>query len=167
LLSIIEMASRVDGRVAVLKADDETATGFRMLMRSIQATFAAFCRAHSPSKGLCVSPVPSAAISNLVPTRKLRVTINLGNMVLAQKDPVTGEPRGVTAELARGLGKRLDVPVTLIPFDAAGKVFEAVKTGGASPPSHLFRPLRQSPGRWNRPAHIPRLSARASRSAAE
>jgi polar amino acid transport system substrate-binding protein len=51
-------------------------------------------------------------------------------MVLAQKDPVTGEPRGVTAELARELGKRLGVPVTLIPFDAAGKVFDAVKAGG-------------------------------------
>ena len=51
-------------------------------------------------------------------------------MVLAQKDPLTGEPRGVTAELARELGKRLGVPVELHPFDGAGKVFEAVKAGG-------------------------------------
>ncbi|MPZ55231.1 MAG: transporter substrate-binding domain-containing protein [Rhizobiales bacterium] len=76
-------------------------------------------------------PAPtSAAVSDLAPTGKLRVAINLGNSVLAQKDPATGEPRGVTAELAAELGKRLGVPVALHPFDAAGKVFEAVKAGG-------------------------------------
>ena len=76
-------------------------------------------------------PSPSAAIvSELAPTGTLRVAINLGNMVLAQQDPATGEPRGVTAELARELGKRLDVPVAFSLFDGAGKVFEAVKGGG-------------------------------------
>jgi polar amino acid transport system substrate-binding protein len=74
-------------------------------------------------------PTPTV-IADLAPTGTLRVAINLGNIVLAQKDAATGEPRGVTAELARELGKRLGVPVVLHPFDAAGKVFEAVKGGG-------------------------------------
>jgi polar amino acid transport system substrate-binding protein len=72
----------------------------------------------------------SAAVSELAPTGTLRVAINLGNMVLAQRDAATGEPCGVTPELARELGRRLGVPVALQTFDAAGKVFEAVKAGG-------------------------------------
>jgi len=75
-------------------------------------------------------PVSPAAVKDLAPTGKLRVAINLGNMVLAQKDPATGEPRGVTADLAKELGKRLGVPVEFNLFDGAGKVFEAVKGGG-------------------------------------
>jgi polar amino acid transport system substrate-binding protein len=77
-----------------------------------------------------VPAISPAVVKDLAPTGKLRVAINLGNMVLAQKDPATGEPRGVTAELAQELGKRLGVPVELHPFDGAGKVFEAVKGGG-------------------------------------
>src|SRR5215213_9353546 len=40
---------------------------------------------------------------------RLRAAINFGNAVLAQRDPVTGEPRGVSVELARALGQRLGV----------------------------------------------------------
>ena len=69
-------------------------------------------------------------VKDLAPTGKLRVAINFGNIVLAQKDPATGAPRGVTAELAQELGKRLGVPVEFHGFDGAGKVFEAVKAGG-------------------------------------
>jgi polar amino acid transport system substrate-binding protein len=69
-------------------------------------------------------------ISDLAPTGVLRVAINLGNIVLAQRDPVAGEPRGVTPELAHELARRLGVPVALQTFDAAGKVFDAVKAGG-------------------------------------
>jgi polar amino acid transport system substrate-binding protein len=76
-----------------------------------------------------VPTVPPAARSELAPTGKLRAAINFGNPVLAQKDPRTGEPRGVSVDLARELGRRLGVPVELVTFDAAGKVFEALKTG--------------------------------------
>src|SRR3954469_13791914 len=57
----------------------------------------------------------------------LRAEINFGNAVLAQRDPVTGEPRGVSVELARALGQKLGAPVDLVLFDAAGKVFEGLK----------------------------------------
>jgi len=76
-----------------------------------------------------VPTVPPGARSDLAPTGVLRVAINFGNPVLAQKDPATGEPRGVSVDLARELGRRLGVPVVLVTFDAAGKVVEALKTG--------------------------------------
>lgn len=65
----------------------------------------------------------------LAPTGRLRAAINFGNPVLAQKDPATGEPRGVSVDLARELGRRLGLPVDLVPYDAAGKVVDAIKTG--------------------------------------
>lgn len=76
-----------------------------------------------------MSSVTPEIVKDLAPTGKLRVSINLGNIVLAQKDPATGAPKGVTVDLARELGRRLDKPVELVPFDAAGKAFEALKAG--------------------------------------
>jgi polar amino acid transport system substrate-binding protein len=75
-----------------------------------------------------VPTVPPGARSELAPTGKLRAAINFGNPVLAQKDPASGEPRGVSVDLARELGRRLGVPVELVIYDAAGKVFDALKT---------------------------------------
>lgn len=69
----------------------------------------------------------SDAVGHLAPTGRLRAAINFGNPVLAQKDAATGAPRGVSVDLARALGERLGVPVDLVTFDAAGKVFEALK----------------------------------------
>lgn len=71
----------------------------------------------------------AAAVKALAPNGKLRAAINFGNVVLAQKDPATGEPRGVSGELARELAKRLGVPIEFVTFDAAGKVFDALKRG--------------------------------------
>jgi len=66
---------------------------------------------------------------DLAPTGRLRAAINFGNPVLAQRDAATGEPRGVSVDLALELGRRLALPVDLIAYDAAGKVVDAVKTG--------------------------------------
>jgi polar amino acid transport system substrate-binding protein len=70
-----------------------------------------------------------AVLKDLAPTGKLRAAINLGNGVLAQTDAATGKPKGITPDLANELGRRLGVPVELVIFNAAGKVFDAVKTG--------------------------------------
>jgi polar amino acid transport system substrate-binding protein len=69
------------------------------------------------------------ALKELAPGGKLRAAINFGNSVLAQKDPATGEPKGITPDLARELAKRLGVPVEFVTYEAAGKVFDAVKSG--------------------------------------
>src|SRR5664279_4634024 len=71
----------------------------------------------------------AAAVANLAPTGKLRAAINFGNPVLAVKDAATGEPRGVSVDLARELGRRLGVPVELVTYEAAGKVTDALKSG--------------------------------------
>jgi polar amino acid transport system substrate-binding protein len=67
-------------------------------------------------------------LRDLAPNGRIRAAINFGNPVLAQKHPGTGEARGASVELARELARRLDVPLELVTFDAAGKVFEALKT---------------------------------------
>jgi polar amino acid transport system substrate-binding protein len=72
----------------------------------------------------CVTPdvVPYDVVRDLAPTGKLRAAINFGNPVLAQKDPKTGEPRGVSVDLAREVARRADIPLEIVPYDAAGKV---------------------------------------------
>ena len=79
----------------------------------------------------CTTPAlpplpPLAPTAELAPTGKLRAAINLGNPILASKDS-SGQPQGVSVDLARELGKRLGVAVEMVIFDAAGKAVEAVK----------------------------------------
>lgn len=64
------------------------------------------------------------AVRQLTSTGELRAALNFGNPVLAQRDPATGEPRGVSADLARGLAQRLGVSVRFKAFETAGKIFE-------------------------------------------
>jgi polar amino acid transport system substrate-binding protein len=73
--------------------------------------------------------IPLSLRSALVPTGKLRVGINYGNPVLATRDPASGELSGVAVDLARELGRLLELPVELVAFGSAGKLFEGVKTG--------------------------------------
>ncbi len=61
---------------------------------------------HRPTGKAVRTIVPPGARSDLAPTGKLRAAINFGNPVLAQKDPASGEPRGVSVDLARELGRR-------------------------------------------------------------
>ena len=70
-----------------------------------------------------------AARGELAPSGKLRAAINFGNPILATRDAATGEPRGVSVDLAREFGKRLGTPVELVTFTAAGKVVEGIKSG--------------------------------------
>ena len=68
----------------------------------------------------------------LAPDGRLRAAINFGNPILANKDAKTGESVGVSVDLARELGRRLNVPVDLVTFTAAGKVVEAVTANEVS-----------------------------------
>jgi polar amino acid transport system substrate-binding protein len=84
---------------------------------------------------------PPDALKELAPTGKLRAAINLGNAVLAQRGP-DGAPKGVTTDLSRELARRIGVPVELITFEAAGKVFEAIKAGGIDLAFIAIEPVR-------------------------
>lgn len=62
----------------------------------------------------------------LAPTGVMRAAINFGNAVLAQRDPSSGEPRGVSPAIARELASRTGLGLAFVTFDAAGKVFAAL-----------------------------------------
>lgn len=68
-------------------------------------------------------------LKELAPTGRLRASINLGNVVLAQGTPE--EPRGVSVDLARELARRAGVPGELVTWPAAKPSFDAVKAGNA------------------------------------
>ena len=76
------------------------------------------------------------------PTGKLRASINLGNPILANKHPQTGEPFGVSIDLARTFAQRLGVDIELVVFDAAGKSVEAVRNEQADIGFFAIDPLR-------------------------
>ena len=78
----------------------------------------------------------------LAPSGQLRAAINLGNPVLAQRDPGTAELGGVSVAIARELGRRLGVPVELVPFDKAGDVFAALQRGAWDVAFLAIEPVR-------------------------
>jgi len=70
--------------------------------------------------------IDSAVVKAFAPTGALRASINLGNPILANRDPSSGEPCGVSVDLARAFAEHLGVPLELVVFDAAAKSVEAV-----------------------------------------
>lgn len=70
--------------------------------------------------------IASSIVQAFTPTGRLRASINLGNPILAGRDPATGEPAGVSIDLARAFAQRLGVALELVVFDTAGKSVDAV-----------------------------------------
>ncbi len=68
----------------------------------------------------------TSLIQAFAPTGRLRASINLGNPILASRDPVNGKVGGVSVDIALALAERLHLDLELIVFDAAGKSVEAV-----------------------------------------
>lgn len=86
--------------------------------------------------------VATDIIENLAPTGTLRVSINLGNPVLAQGTPES--PSGITVDIARELARRLGLELHLQCFDAARKSFEAVVSGDADLCFLAIEPARKA-----------------------
>jgi polar amino acid transport system substrate-binding protein len=79
--------------------------------------------------------------TEFAPTGTLRAAINLGNPILANKD-ANGQPIGVSIDLATELAKRLELPLGLEVFDAAGKSVEAVTNENADFGFFAIDPVR-------------------------
>lgn len=73
--------------------------------------------------------IEPTSFSSFAPTGTLRVGINLGNPILANEESGTKILHGVTIDIANEIGKRISLPVQLIPFKTAGATVDAVKAG--------------------------------------
>jgi len=72
-----------------------------------------------------------AFADNIAPTGTLRAAYLSSNPAQAVRDPTTGDIRGASADLARELAKRRNVPVALVPLPNPAAVIEAVAKGEA------------------------------------
>jgi len=113
-------AAQSDGAPARPAASIVGAAGRRAALTALGTTLAA-----------CALPgtapdARAAARASLAPSGTLRAAINFGNPILANRDPATRRPVGVSVDLARELGRELGVAVELLPFEAAGRVTDAL-----------------------------------------
>ena len=65
------------------------------------------------------------------PTGILRASINLGNPILANRDPQTGQPVGVSVDLAQGVADKLELGLELVVFEKAAESVDALSKGVA------------------------------------
>jgi polar amino acid transport system substrate-binding protein len=93
---------------------------------------------------------PPAVVRELAPGGRLRVAINLGNPVLAQRLP-TGELAGVSVDLARELGRRLNLPVDLTAYPGAGQTVDALGQGAWDLAFLAIDPLRADVAAFSHP----------------
>src|SRR5262249_59849230 len=69
------------------------------------------------------SPMPDAKlVAELAPTGVLRAAINMGNFLLVTGKAPSGDPTGVSPDMALAIGARLGVPVKFIPYARPGKI---------------------------------------------
>jgi polar amino acid transport system substrate-binding protein len=89
-------------------------------------------------------PVDPALPAAFAPGGALRASINLGNPVLAGRDPASGEPAGVSVDLAGELTRRLGLPLELVVFDGAAASVEAVRADRADVGFFAVDPARSA-----------------------
>lgn len=84
----------------------------------------------------------SSLVKSFTPTGRLRASINLGNPILANQDPASGQPFGVSIDLAHEFAKRLGVELELVVTETAGKSVAALKNEQADIGFFAIDPLR-------------------------
>ena len=109
---------------------------------------------------------PEALIRALAPGGRLRAAINLGNPILAHRDPVTGDAGGVSVDLARALGRELNLEVELILFEKAARSVDAVRSEQADVGFFAVDPARSDGLRFTAPYVLIEGSYLVSRSSA-
>jgi polar amino acid transport system substrate-binding protein len=84
----------------------------------------------------------NSLVRTFAPAGHLRASINLGNPILARKDPASGSAAGVSVDLAQAFAKRLGVEIELVVLDTAGKSVDAIKNERADVGFFAVDPLR-------------------------
>jgi polar amino acid transport system substrate-binding protein len=74
--------------------------------------------------------IEPTTLKSFAPSGTLRVGINLGNPVLASEDAATKKMSGISIDIANEIGKRINLPVQLIPFKSASETVDGIKNGG-------------------------------------
>ena len=72
-----------------------------------------------------MTKITPALKSEIAPTGKLRIGANMSNFLLTAKDPATGAPRGIVVDLGHELGRRLGLPVEIVPYPNPGALADA------------------------------------------
>ena len=65
--------------------------------------------------------------TELAPTGVLRAGINLGNPLLVTGETASGDPEGVSPDMARTIAERLGVEVSYVPFVSPGELADAAE----------------------------------------
>ena len=65
-------------------------------------------------------------LTQLAPTGVLRAGINLLNPLLVTGETPSGDPEGVSPDMARAIAERLGVEVVYVPFASPGELGDAV-----------------------------------------
>ena len=68
-------------------------------------------------------------IAQLAPTGALRAAINLSNPLLVTGRTASGEPSGVSPDMAQAVADRLGVPVRYVTFPGPGQLADAAEDG--------------------------------------
>ena len=69
-----------------------------------------------------------AVLSELAPTGVLRAAINMGNFLLVTGRTPSGDPDGVSPDMARAIAEKLGVPVKYVPFERPSGLADAAGT---------------------------------------
>lgn len=91
------------------------------------------------------------AVLALIPLGHLRASINLGNPILANQDPITGMPVGVSVDLAQGLANSLGVDLELVMVDSAKKSVENISNNRVDIGFVAIDPLRATALAFTKP----------------
>lgn len=94
---------------------------------------------------------PAAVVTGFAPTGRLRASINLGNPILAKRQPGTGLVSGVSVDLAQALADELGVALEMVVIDAAAKSVNSVKSGQTDIGFFAVDPLRADGIRFSAP----------------
>ena len=91
---------------------------------------------------LLIAAGPASADNAVAPGGTLRAAYLASNPAQAVQDRATGAIRGASADLARELGRRLNIPVELKPLVNVAAVIEAVSGGQADIGFVAYEPSR-------------------------